>query len=327
MKVLVTGARGLLGGGVARALAARGDRVTVLQRSPSALGLPEVLADVADADAVRAAVEGHDAVVHLAAKVDMVGRWADYERTNVAGTTNVVRACAEAGVTRLVHVSSPSVAHAGRALAGVDAEPADPEGARGGYAKSKALAERIALAGDHSTAAPADSGLAVVAIRPHLVWGPGDSQLIGRIVARARTGRVPILGSGAALVDTTYIDNAVDALLAALERCRQVHGQALVVTNGEPRPIAELLASICRAAGAPIPRRHVPARAAVAAGSVIEAVWPSRLGVPLMTSFLAEQLSTAHWFDQRHTRAALEWSPRVSLDEGFDRLRASYRGR
>jgi nucleoside-diphosphate-sugar epimerase len=217
-----------------------------------------------------------------------------------------VTAARIAGVGRFVHVSSPSVAHAGSALVGRSATIADPARARGHYARSKALAEQIALAAG------------AVAIRPHLVWGPGDAQLVGRIVARARAGRLAVVGTGAALVDTTFVDNAVDALLAALDRAPQVAGRAFVVSNGEPRPVAELVASICAAAGVAAPRFAVPARLAQAAGAVVERVWP---GDPPMTRFLAEQLSTAHWFDQRATREALGWSPRVGLEEGFARLR------
>lgn len=320
----------MLGAGVARALAVRGDTVTVLQRRTSSrrlagvVGVAEVLGDVADSDAVHRVVEDQDAVVHLAAKVDVTGPWADFDRANVLGTSHVVDACLEHGVARLVQVSSPSVAHAGRSLVGVGAGPADPDRARGHYARSKALAEQIALEADCAA-------LAVVAVRPHLVWGPGDTQLIGRIVARARAGRLPVLGSGASLVDTTYVSNAVDALVAALDRAAVAHGQALVVSNGEPRPIGELLGDICRAAGVRPPHRHVPARMGVVAGAVVQALWPTLQRVrgsasadPSMTRFLAEQLSTAHWFDQRQTREVLAWSPQVSLDEGFARLAAGY---
>jgi 2-alkyl-3-oxoalkanoate reductase len=177
----------------------------------------------------------------------------------------------------------------------------------------------VALAAD---AAP--DGPATVVVRPHLVWGPGDTQLVGRIIARARAGRLPVVGSGAALIDTTYVSNAADALVAALDRCEAARGQALVVSNGEPRPVAELLAAICRAAGVRPPRRAVPRSLALGAGAVVEALWAtplaSRLGEPPMTRFLAEQLSTAHWFDQRHTREALHWTPRVSIAEGLAAL-------
>lgn len=333
MRVLVTGASGLLGGGVARALADRGDDVTVFQRRSTGLGLAEVRGDLADADAVRAAVAGHDAVVHLGAKVDMTGAWSDFVRVNVDGTRNVLRACAAAGVSRLVHTSSPSVAHAGASLVGAGAGPADPTRARGSYARSKALAERLAL----DAAAPGGppgagaSGLHVVVLRPHLVWGPGDTQLVDRIVARARAGRLPLIGTGAPLVDTTYVDNAVDAFVAALDRCPHVSGEAFVVTNGEPRPIGEILRAWARAAGAPDRTTPVPTALALAAGVVVDGVTAlrERLGHdftdPPLTRFLVEQLSTAHWFDQRRTRAALGWAPRVSFDEGLRRLAAAYR--
>jgi 2-alkyl-3-oxoalkanoate reductase len=317
VKILVTGASGLLGSGVARALAARRDQVTVLQRRPAGLGLPEVLADVADSAAIRDAVAGKDGVVHLAAKVNVIGPWREYRRSNIEGTQNVVEACRQAGVTRLVHVSSPSVAHGGRSLVGVDAEPADPASARGPYARSKAVAEQIALGAN-------EGSLAVVAVRPHLVWGPGDTQLIGPIVARARAGRLPVVGSGAALIDSTFVDNAVDALVAALDRCSDVRGEALVVTNGEPRPIGDILNAICAAAGVRPPRYRVPKRLAMGVGAVLQAVWPERRGEPPITQFVAEQMSTAHWFDQRRTREALHWQPQVSLDEGFAALTRWY---
>jgi nucleoside-diphosphate-sugar epimerase len=170
----------------------------------------------------------------------------------------------------------------------------------------------------------------VLAIRPHLVWGPGDTQLVARIVERARRGSLPVLGTGAALVDTTYLDNAVDALVAAVDRVEVVHGRALVVSNGEPRPIGEILAAIATAGGAAPPSRHVPAAIGTLAGSVVEAVWAIRQGLgrpatdPPMTRFLAEQLSTAHWFDQRETQRLLGWRPSVDLATGFARLAASY---
>ena len=202
-------------------------------------------------------------MVHLAARVGYAGRWPEYAPTNIAGTRAVVAACRAAGVGRLVHVSSPSVAHAGSSLVGVGAGPADPARARGPYARSKAAAEQIALAAN-------GPGLAVTAIRPHLVWGPGDQQLVGRVVERARAGRLVLVGTGAALMDSTYLDNAVDALLAAVDRAETAAGRALVVSNGEPRPVAELLAGICAAAGVPRPHRRVPPGLAYAVGLVAE---------------------------------------------------------
>ena len=309
----------MIGEAVVRLLGERGDDVTVLQRRPSSLGVSEVLGDITNTEAVSEAVDGVDAVIHLAARVGVVGTWPEFEATNVAGTAAVLSAAREAGVSRLVFVSSPSVAHGGDPLVGAGAEPAEPDRATSHYSRSKAIAEQLALG-------ESDDRLHVVAIRPHLVWGPGDTQLIGRIVDRARSGRLALVGSGAALIDTTYIDNAADALVAALDRADSLSGRAFVVSNGEPRPIGELVARIVAAAGLEEPRLRVPVAVARFGGRIAERVWEAtdREDDPPMTEFLAEQLSTAHWFDQRETRTALDWHPAVSLDEGFARLRASF---
>ena len=324
MRILVTGGRGLLGGAVVHELVARGHEVTSFQRTSAGPreGVREVLGDVTDPDAVAAAVAGHDAVAHLAARVSMVGPWSEFERINIGGTRIVLEGARAAGATRFVQVSSPSVAHAGEPLIGAPATAADPERARGRYARSKAGAELLALAADRD-------GFAVTAVRPHLVWGPGDTQLIGRIAERARAGRLVLVDDGAALIDTTYVDNAAEAIAQAVERCDlpAVRGRPFVISNGQPRTVAELVGRIALASGAEPPRRHVPFAAARTAGLAVERAW-ERLGrddEPSITAFLAEQLATAHWFDQRQTRAALAWRPRIGIEEGLRRLAASMR--
>lgn len=318
MIVTVTGASGYLGGAVAAALVADGHEVRTLQRRPSGVdGATDILGTITDPEVVARAVDGADGVIHLAAKVSLAGDPAEFERVNIDGTRIMLDAAEPAGVSRFVQISSPSVAHAGSALAGVGAEPASPRDARGEYARTKAESELLALSRD-------SDAMAVVAIRPHLVWGPGDPQLVARIVDRARRGRLPLLDGGRALIDTTFIDNAASGIVAALRRADVAHGRAFVLTNGEPRPVGELLAGICTASGVRPPSWSLPAGVARAAGSLIERVWAVRPGAdePPMTRFLAEQLSTAHWFDQRETREALDWTPAVTLDEGLRRLAA-----
>lgn len=320
MRVLVTGGRSLLARHVVTRLSERGDDVIVLQRTASGLGCEEVLADITDEVAVARAMRGVDAVIHCAARVAVTGPWSEFERVNVHGTQILIAAAQEAGVQRFIHISTPSVAHVGRSLVGAGAGPAEPDHARGPYARSKAMAELLALGCDRP-------GFAVVALRPHLVWGPGDEQLIARIVDRARRHRLVIIGSGAALIDTIVVDNAAEAIIHARDRAErpEVSGRAFVLSNGEPRPVLEMLRDIAAAAGAPLPQRHVSARLARVGGALVERVWErlGRTGDPPMTSFLAEQLSTAHWFDQREVRRALEWSPTVSIDEGLRRLACS----
>ncbi len=320
VKVLVTGATGLLARTTAEILLARGDDVVCLQRGRSTLAAKQVSADIRDADAVQRAASGCDAIVHAAAKVGVVGSWDDYRGVNVDGTNNVLAAARAAGIERVVYVSSPSVAHGGDAIAGLGAEPPVLGRTNAFYAESKAMAEQAALAADASD-------LAVVAIRPHLVWGPGDAQLVGRIVDRARSGRLALVGGGAALIDTTYITNAAESLVAALDRIRPgavCAGRAYVIANGEPRPIRDLVAGICAAAGVPFAPKDVPLPIARVAGSLVERVWKAtrRTTEPPLTRFLAEQLGTAHWFDPRPAKDDLGWTPRVTIDQGLEALAA-----
>jgi len=323
MRVLLTGASSYLGAETARELHARGDVVEVLQRRPSEiaaeLGLTEHLADITDLAAMARAMGRVDRVIHLAAKVGVVGSYSEFHDTNVVGTQVVVATARDAEIDGLVYISSPSVAHIGTSLVGVPATPADPDHAHGHYAQTKAIAEQLVL----KASTPE---FPTVAIRPHLVWGPGDTQLVGRVVARAEARKLVLVGGGRALVDTTYISNAVDAIIAATDRVGLVRAEALIVSNGQPRTVAELFTAICDAARVPGPTRSIPRAVAYAGGAVSELVWKAtgRRDDPPMTRFLAKQLGTAHWFDLANTREKLQWEPRVSLAEGFEELGGTY---
>lgn len=328
-RIVVTGASGMLGREVALEMLRRGFAVTVLQRSDSGIEqlLPQSLrerftqvrAAVTDIAAVGCALEGAHGVIHLAAKVSFAGPWNEFLETNVQGTRTLLEKSKEAGIHRFLFISSPSVAHTGVSFMGEGNGEATPDLARGNYARSKALAENLALESD-------SDDFWVGVIRPHIVWGPGDTQLVERVLERSARGTLPLLNGGSALIDTCYIDNAVDAICAGFERLETIHGTPLVVTNGQPREVAELLTGMCEAVGIAAPTRSVPAPLARVAGSLIERVWAIRPGQdePPMTRFLAEQLSTSHWFDQSLTQELLQWKPRVSVEEGYERLGLFY---
>ena len=338
-RILFTGASGLLGRESVLALLRAGYDVRVFQRGDSGIAalLPDsirprfeqVRGDITNAQAVDLAMTGVNGVVHAAAKVSVSGEWADYERINIEGTRTLLQAALNHSVGSFLYISSPSVAHAGAAIVGDGAGVASPEHARGNYARSKAAAELLALEAN-GTALPGSGVLRVGALRPHLMWGPGDTQLVERILERSAAGRLPLLSGGTGLIDTLYIDNAADAVVRGYQRLDAFAGRALVVTNGQPRTIAELLGGFCEAVGVPAPRFSVPAKVAALAGKVIERVWerlPKNVTAgdePPMTEFLAEQLSTAHWFDQRRTRELLQWEPSVSIEEGYERLGLFY---
>lgn len=297
----------------------RGHEVSVLQRGNSDLSVTVHRGDIRQTEVVTDAVKGCDVVIHAAAKVGLVGRYREFYDINVEGTKNILNAAAEAGCRGVVYVSSPSVSYSKIPVNGAVSPPAIDD-VLGHYSKTKSIAERVVLA---------ESRFATVAIRPHLVWGPGDTQLVGRIVERAKQRRLTLVNRGEAIVDTTYIDNVGDALVAAAERIGvqdNLSGKALVVSNGEPRTVASLVESICEAAGVSFSPRTIGLKAAVRLGAVIEFLFKLKpFAEPPLTKFTAYQLGISHWFDISETQELLQWSPRISLDEGFVQLAESYK--
>lgn len=328
MRALVTGGGGFLGGAVVRALLARGDDVVSLARGDypalRELGVRTVRGDLADERCVLTAADGCDVVLHVAAKAGIWGRSEDYKRSNVDGTRSVVRACRTLGISRLVHTSTPSVVHAGGDISGGNESLPYATHFSSDYPRTKVLAERLVLEA-------ADDRLATVALRPHLVWGPGDTQLVPGILRRARAGRLRFVAGGEAVIDTTYVDDAVAAHLCAADRLAPgaaCSGRPYFITSGEPRRVRDVVHAILAAAGLPPETRSLPLPVAEAAGAVLERVWLllRRQDDPPMTRFLARQLATDHWFDISAAHRDLGYQPTVGLDEGFRRLARSLGG-
>jgi nucleoside-diphosphate-sugar epimerase len=329
MKALVTGGGGFLGKAIVRLLLERGWEVASFSRAAypelDRLGVEQHRGDLADAPAVAAAAAGCDTVFHVAARAGVWGAYADYFRANVIGTENVIAACRCHGIGRLVHTSSPSVVFDGTDIEGGDESLPYPGRFEAPYSETKALAERLVLAAN-------DGELATVALRPHLIWGPEDNHLVPRIVARGRAGRLRRVGTRPCPVDSVYVDNAAEAHVLAAERLEPgaaPAGRAYFISNGEPLPLWELVDRILAAAGVPPVARTVSPTTAYAAGWLLEKLYGAlRIGAePPMTRFLARELATAHWFDISAARLDLGYAPRVSIDEGLDRLQEWFRTR
>jgi nucleoside-diphosphate-sugar epimerase len=329
MKILVTGGGGFLGQALCRGLRARGHEVVSFNRGRypalAAIGVQQVQGDLALRDAVIAAAQGCDAVFHNAAKAGAWGSYRSYYDANVAGTQNVIEACRIQGIGRLVYTSTPSVTH--RKTHPVEGGTADTvpygEQLKAPYAATKLLAEKLVLAEN-------DAQLATVALRPRLIWGVGDNQLLPRLVERAKAGRLRFVGDGDNRIDTTYIDNAAQAHFDAFEHLAPsatCAGRAYFISNGEPRTVRDIVNGLLQAAGAPVVQKTIPFGVAYAAGAVCEGLWhvlPLK-GEPPMTRFLAEQLSTTHWYDMAPARRDFGYMPRVTIAEGLARLAAAYR--
>ena len=324
MKVLLTGGGGFLGQAILTHLDAAGHQVRVLSRRQLPPPAQVVRGDLRDADDVARAVAGSDAVVHCAAKTGFWGRREDFYETNVLGTQNVVAACRRHRVGRLVLTSSPSVVHGGQNLSGVDESVPYAAHFSCSYPETKAIAEQYVLAAN-------DQELATCALRPHLVWGPGDPHFVPRFAERARRGRLRLVGPGDRLIDTVYVDNAAIAHVLALQRLHPgapPAGRPYFITQDDPRTVAATINMWLSAAGLAPEHRQVSPKAAQAVARVAETVWRAGHlpGEPPLTRFLLEHLTTDHWFDIGAARRDLGYTPRISTAQGLDRLRASLRG-
>lgn len=326
MKALVTGGGGFLGKAIVGKLLERGDSVRSLARGDypelTALGVETMRGDLADRDVVMRALEGRDIVFHVAGKVGMWGRYEAYRLTNLVGTDNVIAACRRHAVARLVYTSTPSVVHAGGDIEGADESLPYAKRFEGPYPETKAEAERHVLAAN-------DDQLATVAIRPHLIWGPGDNQLMPRLLARARSGRMRYVGREDKLIDTLYVDNAADAHIAAGDRLAPgaaCAGKAYFVSQGDPWPASKITNALLAAAGLPPVTRRLPVWFAYAIGSLAEATY--RLlrieSEPPVTRFVVQQMAAAHWYNISAARRDLGYEPRVSIEEGLAELRRHF---
>jgi len=322
MKALVTGGGGFLGGVIVRMLRERGDKVRSFSRGTYPvlveLGVEQVQGDLHDRNAVIQAAEGCDVIFHVAAKAGIWGSYEDFHRANVVGTENVLEACRAYGIRKLVYTSSPSVVFDGSDVEGGDESIPYPSAYEAHYPETKAMAEKLVLAAN-------SPGLATVALRPHLIWGPGDNHLVPRIVAKGRSGKLRRIGNRPNLVDTVYVDNAARAHLQAADRLAPGSapaGRAYFISNGQPLPLWEMVNRILAAAGVAPVTRSISPKAAYTIGCICEGLWGLlRLaGEPPMTRFVAHELASAHWFDISAARRDFGYQPEITIDEGLRRL-------
>lgn len=324
MKILVTGGGGFLGRAIVRQLVHRGDDVTVLGRNPypklEKLGVRMIQADIREADAVEKACRGIETVFHTAAIAGIWGPWEQYHSINTQGTRHVVDACVKGDVQKLIYTSSPSVVFNGKDQEGINESTLYPKNYLCHYPHTKALAEQHVLDSHDRTK------LLTCALRPHLIWGPGDQHLIPRMLERARLGKLKRVGDGNNMVDMIYVDNAAAAHLQACDALTpqsRVGGRAYFVSEGEPVNLWMWINEILALAGQPRVRRSVSFNMAYRAGQALETTyrvmkwWNHE---PMMTRFLACQLAHNHYYNITAAREDFGLRSIVSFEEGMDRL-------
>jgi nucleoside-diphosphate-sugar epimerase len=321
VKAFITGGGGFLGTAIARILVARGDEVTSYSRARhahlEALGVRCIPGDVTDHDAVLAAMRGSEIVFHTAAKAGVWGPRSEYEHVNVTGTRAVMRAAVETRVRGVVHTSSPSVCFDGKdhILARNDLPLARTFLCE--YPRTKAESERIALLTNRA------NDVATCALRPHLIFGPNDPHLLPRIIERARSHRLKIVGDGTNQVGLTYIDNAAHAHVDAADRLdpHAPHaGHAYFITQEEPVVLWTWIADLLHRLGIEPPRTHISERTALRVGTVAESIWRllRRRSDPPMTRFVALQLARTHTYDMTSAKRDFGYVERVNLHDATE---------
>ncbi|MEZ7842587.1 MAG: NAD-dependent epimerase/dehydratase family protein [Opitutales bacterium] len=319
MKILVTGGGGFVGGYVIERLLARGYAVRSIGRSSQpqleAQGVEVVCGDLADASAVSAACEGVDAVFHVAARAGVWGSWDSYYQPNVIGTRNVVAACQQQGVGRLIYTSTPSVVFNGQPIRGGDESLPYGKNWLCHYAHTKAIAEEEALAANSES-------LKIVALRPHLIFGPGDPHLLPRVIASVQAGRLKIVGDGRSRVDVSYVGNVADAHLNAFDALTAGTGagQAYFISQGESVELWPWVNSILAGLGHAPLTKQVPLPVAYAVGALCEGLWKvlGRRNEPPITRFVAVELAKDHYFDISAARRDLGYLANTPMAEALN---------
>lgn len=327
--VFVTGAGGFLGKAICKMLRSVDIKVTGFARGiyPELehMGVVMVQGDICDLKKLTTAMHGCDLVFHVASKAGVWGSKSDYYQPNVDGASNIIQACKSLAIKHIVYTSTPSVTFAGVDEAGIDESQPYAKEFLNYYAQSKALAEQMMLNANGEQ-------LKTTALRPHLIWGPEDPHLVPRVIERAKAGRLKLLGKDDKLVDTIYIDNAAYAhilagvnIVATNATNTSCAGKSYFISNGQPITMASMLNNILACVDLPPVTQRVPTALAFGLGALLE--WGyhllSKKEEPMMTRFVARQLSTSHYFNIDAAKKDLGYQPLVTIEQGMQALKAS----
>lgn len=317
MKAVVTGATGFLGKRLTVRLLEENREVVALGRNPSIgkelndKGARFVVCELLDGQALIEAVQGADIVFHCAALSAPWGKYEDFFNTNVIGTQKVIEACHLNKVKRLVHVSSPSIYFNSNSSLNVKEDATLPTRFASYYSETKYLAE-LEIEKAHN------EGLSTVVLRPRGLFGPGDTSIIPRLIEINKKIGVPFVNKGRALVDVTYIDNVVDALLLAADLNKPLSGKKYNITNHEVLEYSTLIELLFEAL-------KMPYKAIVMPLSVMKIITSTMQFVsnyithrePRLTQYTLGLISHSQTLCTKAAINDLGYKPRISIREGL----------
>lgn len=329
MHILVTGAGGFIGFELTKRLMALEYKVTTISRnfysSLEDLGVTQLQFDLTNNPSqLKKILEKHHhtqpikVIFHVASKVSMWGKWIDFYKTNVVATENLVKVAQELNIKSFVYTSTPSVVYSGNHLNHENEKLPYTTSKESLYAYSKSIAERFVLKQNSKS-------FKTIALRPHLVFGQGDKNLIPTILKKAQTKKLRIIGSGKNLVDITYIDNVIDAhicALNALENSQKARGEAFFIGQG-PTDLWSFIDLVLEKKGLEKVRKKIPYRLAYVMSFLCELIYSILFlsnKEPPSTRFVVNQLSKNHYFDHQKAKSLLNWQPNISTEEGLRRL-------
>lgn len=325
MRILVTGGGGFLGSYIIKELLKNpAYMVTNFSRHSYSfleeLGVPTIKGDLRNkADVERAMAHGFDAIFHVAALAGVWGKFQDYYSINYEGTKNLIEAAKVSGVKRFIYTSTPSVVFNKDDLLGVGEEQPYATEFLNSYAETKTLAEKMVLGLN-------DDSFLTCAIRPHLIWGPGDPHIFPRLIQKGREGKLKIVGDGENLVDIIYVENAAIAHVQAFENLRK-GGEAYFIGQERPVKLWSFINQVLGHVKVDPVVDSIDVKTAYKLGWVLEKVF-KLCGIqkpePPMTRFVALNLGKSHYFSHDKAKRDFGYSPKISIEEGLKRT-FSYR--
>lgn len=317
MHILVTGGTGFLGQHLVQALLREGHSVHFIGRNSTVAkrlfseGAQPIIADLRDVEAVSAACQNIDVVYHVGALSAPWGKRADFHAINVGGTAAIIMGCQKYAVRRLIYVSSPSVAFDGRDQHLATEAVPYPRRFTSVYSLTKKL-------GEDCVNKAAAQGLETVILRPKAIFGPGDQALLPRLIVAARQKRLPQIGNGHNLVDLTYVDNVVHALLLSLQSSSAI-GNTYTITNDEHTPLWDVIRQVLARLGLSTHLRHIPLTTALLAAPFMELSASITGREPLLTTYSATILARTQTYDIRAAKRDLGYAPLLTVAEGVER--------
>jgi len=322
MKVFITGGGGFLARYIIQQLLADGHEITAYQRGDYSF-LKEwcatcIKGDLTDAKLLSQSMQNHDVVFHVAAKAGVWGDYNEYYQANVIGTKNILKACEENSIKYLIYTSTPSVVFNGEDEEGINESEPYADKTYNAYQDTKIIAEKAVLAANSDI-------FKTVCLRPHLIWGIGDPHIITRVIERAKADKLKLVKTVNKKMDACYVENAASAHVKAMYELLddgKCAGKVYFISNDEHISISELINKILHAANLPPAKKYVSANLAFILGSIVETIYKLlRIkNEPLMTRYVAKQLSVSHWYDLSAAKNDFSYSPDITTEQGMKKL-------